>query len=147
MYLMDFPPCNGYLHSFSMSFLILKWVRCSVTTNNATSSSLSMKSYKLLNWKLRNEKLFRAFSLASLKFKNVKVQIKSRNITCLSYAFAIWRAFSFPTYQMTNPNPLYQGSNIIPNMLWVWSLKRNHKWKEGFYNYYHLFCMHWYYKT
>jgi hypothetical protein len=44
---------------------------------------------------------------------------RSGNNTFLSYSPTIWRAICLPTYQMTNPNPLYWGSNMNANMLWT----------------------------
>ncbi len=98
---------NGSLHSFSLIFLVLKWVSCSFNIDSAISSSLSTTSYyKLANWKLWDVELHRPFSFALFRFKILYAQRKSKNNTSLSYLSITWKVLCLPTYWMTNPNPL-----------------------------------------
>ncbi len=91
--------------------LNLKWVYYFFTTNNAMSSL--MRSYKLEDWEFSNAKL-RVLSLISIGFRNVYAQTRNGNNAYLCYSLAFWRAFSLPTYWMTNPTPCNEGFKSLP---------------------------------
>ncbi len=98
---------NGSLHSFSLIFLVLKWVSYSFTIDSAISTSLSTTSYyKLANWKLWDVELHGPFSFALFQVQDFICTKKEQKKTSLSYLSITWKALCLPTYWMTNSNPL-----------------------------------------
>ncbi len=101
--LMHFTPPSGFLASYFVTFLTLKWLYYSFTIDDAISSSIFMRLYNKLVISIMWDVELGVSTPTSLGVLKLYAKTRSESNTKRSYSPIICHVLSLPTNWMANP--------------------------------------------